>query len=85
MKKKSARHSQFSISQIPNSCRKRKRKKNQTVSEASIVGLTYAREGSVVPEVTLVREAVANITKLALLHILLDGVEELLLADLIAE
>ena len=43
---------------------------------------TYAGEGTVVPEVTLVGEAVADVAELALLHILLDGVEELLLGDL---
>jgi hypothetical protein len=44
--------------------------------------LTYLREGTVVPEVTLVGEAVADETELALLDVLLDGVEELLLGDL---
>jgi hypothetical protein len=39
-------------------------------------------EGTVVPEVTLVGEAVSDVSKLALLDILLDGVEELLLGDL---
>lgn len=43
---------------------------------------TYARESTVVPQVTLVREAVTDIAQLALLHILLDGVEEFLLGDL---
>jgi hypothetical protein len=37
---------------------------------------SYLREGTVVPEITLVREAVADETKLALLDILLDGVQE---------
>lgn len=46
------------------------------------LGWTYAREGTVVPEVTLVGEAVTDVTELALLDILLDGVEELLLGDL---
>jgi hypothetical protein len=40
------------------------------------------REGTVVPQVTLVREAVSDVSKLALLDVLLDGVEELLLGDL---
>jgi hypothetical protein len=44
---------------------------------------TYAREGTVVPEVTLVREAVADEAELALLGVLLDGVEELILGDLL--
>lgn len=39
-------------------------------------------EGTVVPEVTLVGEAVSDVSKLALLDILLDRVEELLLGDL---
>lgn len=43
---------------------------------------TYAGEGTVVPEVTLVGEAVADETELALLGILLDGVEEIILGDL---
>ena len=45
-------------------------------------GESYLGEGTVVPEVTLVGEAVADEAKLALLHILLDGVEKLLLGDL---
>jgi hypothetical protein len=44
--------------------------------------LPSLREGTVVPEVTLVGEAVSDVSKLALLDILLDGVEELLLGDL---
>lgn len=43
---------------------------------------THAREGTVVPEVTLVGEAVADETQLAFLGVLLDGVEELFLGDL---
>merc|ERR1712000_163459 len=39
-------------------------------------------EGTVVPEVTLVGEAVSDVSKLALLDFLLDGVEEFLLGDL---
>lgn len=39
-------------------------------------------EGTVVPEVSLVRKAVADIAELALLDILLDGIEGFLLADL---
>ena len=46
------------------------------------VVFTYAREGTVVPEVALVGEAVADETELALLDVLLDRVEELLLGDL---
>lgn len=44
--------------------------------------LAYLGEGTVVPEVTLVGEAVTDETELALLDILLDGVQELLLGDL---
>jgi hypothetical protein len=39
-------------------------------------------EATVVPEVALVGEAVADVAELALLDVLLDGVEELLLGDL---
>ena len=44
--------------------------------------LAYLREGTVVPEVTLVGEAVADEAELSLLDVLLDGVQELLLGDL---
>jgi hypothetical protein len=44
--------------------------------------VSYLGEGTVVPEVTLVGEAVADVAKLALLDVLLDGVKELLLGDL---
>lgn len=43
---------------------------------------TYLRESTVVPEVALVGEAVADESELALLGVLLDGVESLLLGDL---
>lgn len=43
---------------------------------------TYLGEATVVPEVALVGEAVADEANLALLDVLLDRVEELLLADL---
>ena len=42
----------------------------------------YLGEGTVVPEVTLVGEAVTDETKLALLGVLLNGVESLILGDL---
>lgn len=42
-------------------------------------------EGTVVPQVTLVGEAVADVSKLTLLGVLLDGVEEFLLGDLALE
>lgn len=35
----------------------------------------YLREGTIIPEVAVVREAIANISELALLYILLDGVQ----------
>jgi hypothetical protein len=44
--------------------------------------LPGAGEGTVVPEVTLVGEAVADEAQLALLGVLLDGVQELVLGDL---
>ncbi|KAI3488210.1 hypothetical protein L1887_47749 [Cichorium endivia] len=44
--------------------------------------LPRLREGAVVPDVALVREAVAHKAQLALLGVLLEGVEVLLLADL---
>jgi len=44
--------------------------------------VTYSWEGTVVPEVALVWEAVSNKSQLALLDVLLDGVEELVLGDL---
>jgi hypothetical protein len=43
---------------------------------------THAGEGAVVPKIALVGEAVAHVAQLALLDILLDGVEEFLLGDL---
>jgi hypothetical protein len=45
-------------------------------------GVTYAGEGTVVPQVALVGEAVTDEAELALLDVLLDGVKELLLGDL---
>jgi hypothetical protein len=44
--------------------------------------LTYTREGTVVPEVTFVREAVADEAKFAFLDILLDRIEEFFFRDL---
>ena len=46
------------------------------------VVFTYAREGTVVPEVALVGEAVADETKLSLLDVLLNWIESFLLGDL---
>lgn len=42
----------------------------------------YLRERSVVPEVTFVGKAIAHVAKLALLDILLDRIQLLLLRDL---
>lgn len=50
----------------------------------SIGVLPSLREGTVVPEVALVWEAVADEAQLALLGVLLDGVELLILGDLAA-
>lgn len=52
------------------------------IEQLSSLSKTHAREGTVVPEVALVGEAVADETQLALLDILLNGVEELFLGDL---
>lgn len=41
--------------------------------------LVYLWESAIVPEVSLVREAVADEAKLPLLDVLLDGVEDLVL------
>ena len=46
--------------------------------------VTHLREGTVVPDVTVVGEAVADVTQTALLNVLLDGVEGLLFGDLMA-
>ena len=43
---------------------------------------TYAREGTVVPEIAFVREAVADEAQFAFLDVLLDGVEEFFFGDL---
>jgi hypothetical protein len=43
---------------------------------------SYLGKGTVVPEVALVREAVPHVAELALLDVLLDGVERLLLGNL---
>jgi hypothetical protein len=45
--------------------------------------LTYSGEGTVVPEVALVGEAVADESKLSFLDVLLDGVEEFIFGDLL--
>lgn len=44
---------------------------------------SHLREGAIVPEIALVREAVPDVAQLALLDVLLDGVEGLLLGDLL--
>ena len=43
---------------------------------------TYTGEGTIVPEVAFVREAVADEAKLALLDVLLDRVKEFFFRDL---
>jgi hypothetical protein len=43
--------------------------------------MTYLGESAVVPDISVVREAVAHITEPALLDILLDGIEGLFLGD----
>ena len=61
----------------------RKRKVRSRIKPGRSVGYrTYAREGTVVPEVAFVREAVADEAKLAFLDVLLDGVEEFFFGDL---
>lgn len=40
------------------------------------------REGAIVPDVAVVGEAIVNVTKFALLNVLLDWVQLLLFADL---
>ena len=45
-------------------------------------GATHLGEGAVVPDVAVVGEAVADVAEAALLDVLLDGVEGLLLGDL---
>lgn len=52
-------------------------------SVSNSVKRPYLREGAVVPEVALVGEAVADVAELSLLDILLNGVEGLLLGDLL--
>jgi hypothetical protein len=44
---------------------------------------TYLGKSTVVPDVTLVGEAVTDITKLALLNVLLNWVESIFLGDLL--
>lgn len=45
-------------------------------------GKSHLREGAVIPDVTMMGETIADIAKLALLHVLLDGVELLFFRDL---
>ena len=45
-------------------------------------GLPYLREGTVVPDVAVVRKAVVHKAQLVLLHVLLNGVEWFRRADL---
>jgi hypothetical protein len=48
-------------------------------------GRTYLGKRAIVPEITVMREAVPNVAKLTLLDILLNGIEELLFCDLQTE
>lgn len=43
----------------------------------------YLGEGTIVPKVAFVGEAIADISELALLDVLLNRVEELILGDLV--
>lgn len=63
--------------------------KNKSATEYGVMShspasSTYLGEGTIIPQISLVGEAVTNISQLSLLDVLLDGVEELLLADLMA-
>jgi hypothetical protein len=53
-----------------------------TPRKADRWGVTNLREGTVVPDVTVVGEAVADETQTTLFDVLLDGVERLILGDL---
>lgn len=46
------------------------------------VKVAYLREAAVVPEVPMMRKAIADIAKLSFLDILLDGIKFLILGDL---
>lgn len=56
-----------------------------SMASSEIENKTHARESTIVPEVALVREAVAHISQLALLDILLNRVKELLFRDLLTK
>jgi hypothetical protein len=51
--------------------------------ESLLLAATYSGESAIIPEVTLVGEAVANESKLALLDVLLDRVQKLVFGDLL--
>ncbi len=44
--------------------------------------ISYLRKSTIVPEVAMMRKAIANVAKLSLFDILLDRVQWLFLADL---
>lgn len=46
------------------------------------IRITHLRKSTIVPDITLVREAVANEAGFALFDVLLDGVEGFFLGDL---
>lgn len=52
------------------------------IARIAMTARTHLRESTVVPDVAVVGEAVANVAELALLDVLLDRVEGLLLRDL---
>ena len=54
----------------------------QPIGQIAQTNGTYLRESTVVPDVTVVREAVADVAEAALLDVLLDGVKGLLFGDL---
>lgn len=47
-----------------------------------MMSTAYLGKGAVVPEVSVVRKAIANVSKLALFHVLLDWVQGLFFGNL---
>ena len=52
------------------------------ISLTRLLNVTHSWESTIVPEVALVREAVANESELALLDVLFDRIQELVFGDL---
>lgn len=48
----------------------------------AVTSPTYLGEGAVIPEVTVVREAIADVSELALFYVLLDRVQGFFFGDL---